>query len=151
MKKVKILQDLAEITRNIRLDFYNFKVSYSEFNYLDITLSKIEYIKNKSKDIQTKIFILKIIELIYKIHYEGSIVKDVVEESETNENLLKKIASRDVDWEFYKQLEHNNHSQGWFHPNIEVMAVESDGTLAVKYDGITTYIHKELHLKLEER
>ncbi|MDJ0619349.1 MAG: T3SS effector HopA1 family protein [Calothrix sp. MO_192.B10] len=151
MTKAKLLQHLAEITRNIKLDFFNFKVSYSNFANLDFPLGQIEHIKKKSDDIQKKIFILQIMDLIYKVHYEGSILKDIVEESETNENILKKIASRDVDWEFYEQLESNNYSKGWFHSGMEVTAVESDGTLAVKYDGVTTYIHKELHLKVEEK
>lgn len=152
MTKTKLLDNLAEITRNIRLDFSNFMVSYSDLgNIVDIPLNKIEYIKNKSQDIQTKIFIVEITKSILNFYYEGSILKDNFEEFETNDNLLKKVASRYIDWEFYEQLENNNHSQGWFHSDMEVTGVESDGNLAVKYDGLTTYIHKELHLKAETK
>ena len=151
MTKTKLLEPLAEITQNITLDFSNFRVSYSDLTPSDITLSQIEYIKKKSEDIQRKIFILQIMDLIDKVHYKGSILKNIVEESETNENLLKKIAAQYIDWEFYEQLESNNYSKGWFHSDMKVMAVESDGTIAVHYDRITSYIQKEVHLKVEER
>ena len=67
MKKTKLLDNLAEITRNIRLDFSNFMVSYSDQgNIIDIPLNKIEYIKKKSQDIQTKIFIVEITKSIFR-------------------------------------------------------------------------------------
>lgn len=151
MTQLKILNNLAEITKNIKLNLSNFQVNYLDFANLDIPLSKIEHIRKKSQDIQTKIFTLQIMDLIDKVHYEGSMQKQSFKESETNENLLKKIASQSVDWQFYEELENNNYSKGWFHTDMKVMAVESDGTMAVYYDGIKSYINKKRHLKAEER
>ncbi|NEQ83607.1 MAG: hypothetical protein F6K26_26460, partial [Moorea sp. SIO2I5] len=65
--------------------------------------------------------------------------------------ILKEIASAEVDWEFYQELEKNNHSKGWFHPDYRVVKQEDDRSFAVKYDGITIHIRPELHLKLEEQ
>ena len=141
MSRVQVLESLQQITNDLTINFSNFDVKHSDFPNLDVPAATLELLKETPQDVQINLFTLKLMELIYEVYYLGTKVKDIPEESETNENLLKKIASQEVDWEFYEQLENNNYSRGWFHPDFQVLTRSSDGYLAVNYDSVTIYVH----------
>jgi len=151
MSRVQVLESLQQITNDLTINFSNFDVKHSDFPNLDVPAATLELLKETPQDVQINLFTLKLMELIYGVYYLGTKVKDIPEESETNENLLKKIASQEVDWQFYEQLENNNYSRGWFHPDFQVLTRSSDGYLAVNYDSVTIYVHQDRHVKIEEK
>ncbi|NEP34871.1 T3SS effector HopA1 family protein [Moorena sp. SIO3B2] len=148
---MQLLQILPNIVSNVRLDYSKLHISHDEFSPIEVPTARIWQLKKMSPEIQHNYFKLKLMELIYRIYYEGSLIKKTSQAIKTNEQLLKQIASAEVDWEFYQELEKNNHSKGWFHSDYRVVKQEDDSSLAVKYDGITIHIRPERYLKLEEQ
>ncbi|NEO77964.1 T3SS effector HopA1 family protein [Moorena sp. SIO4G3] len=148
---MQLLQILPNIVSNVRLDYSKLNISHDEFSPIDVPNARIWQLKKMSPEIQHNYFKLKLMELIYRISYEGSLLQKNSQSIKTNEQLLKQIASAEVDLEFYQQLEKSNHSKGWFHPDYLVVKQEDDRSLAVKYDGITVHIQPERYLKLEEQ
>ncbi|MEH2378645.1 MAG: T3SS effector HopA1 family protein [Nostoc sp.] len=148
---MQLLQTLLEIANKVRLESSNFRISYSGFPPLEVPIATVAQLQKMPQEIQDESLNLLLRNLIYEIHYEGSLVEEVSQRLQTNDQTLKKIASTEVDWEFYEQLERNNKSKGWFHPDYHVLRQEADGSLAVKYDGVTLHIQRNRHLKLEEQ
>ncbi|NEQ83927.1 MAG: hypothetical protein F6K26_28215, partial [Moorea sp. SIO2I5] len=148
---MQLLQILQNIASHVRLDYSTLQISYDDFPSIEVPTAKIWQIQKMSHKIQHNYLKLKLMELIYRIYYEGSLIKKTSQPIQTNEQILKEIASAEVDWEFYQELEKNNHSKGWFHSDYLVVKQEDDSSLAVKYDGITIHIRPERYLKLEEQ
>ncbi|NEO81826.1 T3SS effector HopA1 family protein [Moorena sp. SIO4G3] len=148
---MQLLQILQDIASHVQLDYSTLQISYDDFPPTEVPRARILQIQKMSQEIQNNYFKLKLMELIYRIYYEGSLIKTTSQPIQTNEQILKEIASAEVDWEFYQELEKNNYSKGWFHPDYRVVKQEDDSSLAVKYDSITVHIRPELHLKLEEQ
>ncbi|MBD6619518.1 hypothetical protein FNW02_27750 [Komarekiella sp. 'clone 1'] len=148
---MQLLQILVEIANKIRLESSNFRISYSGFPPLEIPIGTVTHLQKMPQDIQDKSLKLLLTKLIYEIHYEGSLVEEVSQRLQTNDQTLKKIASTEVDWQFYEQLEINNNSKGCFHPDFHVLRQETDGSLAVEYDRVTLHIQRNRHLKLEDQ
>ncbi|MDJ0735409.1 MAG: T3SS effector HopA1 family protein [Nostocaceae cyanobacterium] len=148
---MQLLQILQDIASHVRLDYSTLHLSYDDFPPVEVSTARVVQIQKMSQEIQHDYLNLKLMELIYRIYYEGSFVKQISQPIKTNEQILRQIASAEVDWEFYEQLEKNNHSKGWFHSDYLVLKQEDDNSLAVTYDGITFHIRPEIYLKLEEQ
>ena len=148
MQVLKVLYDIAS---HVRLDYLTLHISHDEFPPVEASPTKVEQLQKMSQEIQCNYLKLRLMELIYRIYYEGSLIKQTSQSIKTNEQILRQIASEEIDWDFYKKLEKNNHSKGWFHSDYLVLKQEDDSSLAVKYDGITVHIRPELHLKLKEQ
>jgi hypothetical protein len=91
--------------------------------------------------------------LIFSIYHNDPLVIETSEilPLKSNEQILLKNISSEVDWEFCQKLHNNNQGKGWWNPKFRILRQEDDGSLAVEKKGITTYIKREYHLRLEEQ
>ncbi|WP_373527203.1 T3SS effector HopA1 family protein [Nostoc sp.] len=145
MQLLKILQHIAS---NLKITASDLHLTYANFPTIEIPTATLAQLQKMPQQIQYKCLNLQMLRLIYSIYCEGSPVTEVSEEFQMNDLILKKIASVEVDWEFYEQLESNNIGKGWFHPDYRVLREEADGSLAVQYDGVIIHIQRNHHLPL---
>lgn len=101
--------------------------------------------KKDLHDVDNVLLKSTLLELIYKIYFDGSHkfsnrIKNGVEQD------LERIDSIGVDWEFYAQLDNCNNSRGWYHPDFLVISSLGDDRLKVKYDGNILTVSKKHHL-----
>ncbi len=87
-----------------------------------------------------------VLKFIYGIYFEGA---GVIEENfavNNNEQILQQIASQEIDWDFYEQIDKNNKGQGWYHPLFHLVSQEADGSLIAEFDSGILQIQRERHL-----
>ena len=145
MQTLQILQDIAS---NFIINSFDFHISHSHFPPVELPTSTVIQLQKMSPEIRYKCLNIQLLNLIHSIYYEGSLHIETGQGDQTNNQILQEIASAEVDWEFYEQLEKNNQGKGWFHPDYRVVREEADGSLAVQYDGATINIQRERHLQL---
>jgi hypothetical protein len=145
---MQILDTLQDIANYIVIKSSEFHISHSSFPSVELPDSTVVQLQKMSAEIQYKCLNIQLLNLIYSIYYEGSLLSEVSQGSQKNNQILQKIAAAEIDWEFYEQLEKNNQGKGWFHPDYLVVREETDGSLAVQYDGATINIQRNRHLQL---
>jgi hypothetical protein len=148
---MQLVQTLQDIASYVQIESSKFRINHSDFPPIEIPMATVAQVKKMSQEVQDKCLNLQVLELIYHLYYEGSLVREASQGVKTNDQILQKVASVGVDWEFYEQLDRNNQSKGWFHPNFRVLRQEADGSLAVEYDRVTVHIQRDRHLQLAEQ
>lgn len=143
MESKHILQD---IICHIEIDLSAFCIRHSLFSPVEISPTSVGQLKKMSQKLQYEYINSKLFEFIYSIYFEGSGVIEENIEPNNNQQILQKIASREIDWEFYEQLESHNKGQGWYHSSFRLAREESDGSLMAEFDNGILQIQRELHL-----
>lgn len=139
---------LQDIACNIKIKFSEFRISHSNFPPVETPDATVAQLQKLPKEIQHEFLNSQLFEFLYRIYFEGSCAIKVRPEIQTNEQILQKIASTEIDWEFYEQLDRNNKGKGWFHPSFHILRQEADGSLAAEFDNGILHIQRERHLPL---
>ena len=145
MQLPQILQDIAG---NIQIDFSKFRISYYNFNPIVTPNATVGQLQKMSQYIQYNYLKSKLLEFLYSIYFEGSRVIEETPVIKTNDQILQEIFSKEIDWNFYEQLDINNQGQGWFHPSFHIIRQETDGSLIAEFDNGILRIQREGHLPL---
>jgi len=148
---MQLLQTLQDIANHVQIESSNFHISHSHFLPIEIPTVTVAQLQKMSQEVQYKRLNLQLLELLYRIYYDGSLVREANQVVKTDDQISQNTASIEVDWEFYEQLDRNNKGKGWFHPDFRILRQEADGSLAVQYDGLTLHIRRDCHLQLAEQ
>jgi hypothetical protein len=145
---VQLPQTLQDIACNIKIEFSEFRISYSNLPPVETPDLAVAQLQQLHKEIQYEFLKSQLFEFLYNIYFKGYYAIEVSPEIQMNEQILQKIASREIHWEFYEQLDRNNKGKGWFHPSFHILRQEADGSLAAEFDNGILHIQRERHLPL---
>lgn len=143
---MQLRQTLQDIVCNIEIEESKFRIRHYHFPPIEIDHNNMVQLRKLPQKIQYEYINSKLLEFIYGIYFEGSGVTEENFETNNNEQVLKKIASKGIDWEFYEELEKNNKGQGWYHPSFHILRQEVDGSLIAEFDNGILQILRERHL-----
>lgn len=143
---MQLIKILKHISSNLRIDADYFQINYDNFLGEELTPDTLKQIQKLSPEFQYQYLSSQLLDLLFSIYYTGSRKKQGKKELDTNEVILERIASQGVDWEFYEKLEKSNTGTGWLHPDYEVIRAETDGSLAIYYDGVTIHVDPNKHI-----
>lgn len=141
-------EDIQNIACNIQIESSEFRISHSHFPAIETPAAAVAQLQKMSQEIQYEYLKSQLLKFIYTIFFEGSRVIEVNTGIKTNEQILQKISSTEVDWEFYEQLDSNNKGKSWLHPSFRILRQEADGSLAAEFDNGILHIQRERHLPL---
>ncbi len=141
-------ETLYDIAGNIQIESSKFCISHSHYPSIVTPAATVVQLQKMPQSIQYKYLNSQLLKFIYSIYFEGSLTTEVSPGIKTNEQILQEIDSREIDWEFYEQLDRNNHGRGWFHPGYRIIRQEADGSLAAEFDGMILHIQRSRHLPL---
>lgn len=144
-------ETLHDIAGNIQIEFSQLCISHSHYPPIETPAATVAQLQKMPQSIQYKYLNSQLLKFIYSIYFEGSRTTEVSPGIKTNAQILQEIDSREIDWEFYEQLNRNNHGRGFFHPGYRIIRQEADGSLAAEFDGKILHIHRERHLPLSLR
>ncbi|MEA5582214.1 T3SS effector HopA1 family protein [Nodularia harveyana UHCC-0300] len=148
--KNTLLTSLLDIASNIEIKS-NFCIYHPHYQPFSLPSKVAERFQQNSADLRHKYLNLLLRNFLYGIYYNGSLQRTLAVNITTANCLrhqnLEPNSSLDVDWEFYEQLQINNHGQGYFDPSWQVLTLEPDGSMAVTKGGLTLYIEPDCHLK----
>lgn len=139
---------LQDIACNIQIEFSEFRIIHSQFLPLETPSNAVVQLKKMPQKIQYEYLRSQLINFLYSIYFEGSRVIEVSPRIKTNEQILQKISSTAVDWEFYEQLDRNNKGKSWLHPSFRILSEEADGSLIAEFDNGILHIQRDRHLPL---
>ena len=139
---------LEDIVNNIKIDSSRFCISNSHSFFKKYTALTVSKLQKLPQLFRFNCLFSELLEFLYKIYFEGLNRFEDNQEFETNEEILKKIASTEIDWEFYEKLDSNNKGKGWFHPSFHIIGEEGDGSLVAEFDQMFLHIQRERHLPL---
>lgn len=142
-KITKILQDIVE---NTRINSDIFKINYGQLSCVLLDSSNILQLNRLSIENRLNYLNLRLSKLLYQIYFKGLCIDNSRKQTETNEQILKRIASKSIDWNFYEQLDRNNKGDFWFHPSYHIVKQENDGSLIAEFDNSFLKIDRECHL-----
>ncbi|MBD1938763.1 T3SS effector HopA1 family protein [Microcoleus sp. FACHB-68] len=141
-------ETLHDIADNIQIESSEFRISHSYYLPIETPAATVAQLQKMPREIQDKYLNSELLKFIHSIYFEGSRIREVSPGIKTNEQIIQEIDSREIDWEFYEQLDKNNKGRGWFHPGYRIIRQEVDGSLAVEFDGVMLHIQRERHLPL---
>ncbi|HIK06538.1 MAG TPA: hypothetical protein IGS40_17770 [Trichormus sp. M33_DOE_039] len=145
-----MLNSLKDIAANIHIE-PNFCIYHPNYQPFALPTKVADRFQQNSPDLQHKYLNLLLRNFIYGVYYNGVLQSSLaVDSSNTNYQVPHNLATNSIvgiDWEFYEQLQANNHGRGYFDPSWEVLRKEPDGSLAVTKNGLTLYIEPDCHLK----
>ncbi|AUT02551.1 hypothetical protein CLI64_20360 [Nostoc sp. CENA543] len=145
-----MLNSLRDIAANIHIE-PNFCIYHPNYQPFALPTKVADRFQQNSPDLQYKYLNLLLRNFLYGIYYNGALQNSLaVDGSNNNYQVPHNLATNsvvDIDWEFYEQLQANNHGKGYFDPSWEVLRKEPDGSMAVAKDGLTLYIEPDCHLK----
>lgn len=141
---------LLDIASNIEIKS-NFAIYHPKYKPYGLPGKVADRFKHNSLELQHKYLNLLMRNFLYGIYYNGSLQSTLAVNIKTANCLryqhLETNSIGDVDWEFYKQLDNNNHGKGYFDPHWQVLTLEPDGTMAVSKGGLTVYVEPDCHLQ----
>ncbi|MDF5727097.1 MAG: T3SS effector HopA1 family protein, partial [Rhizonema sp. PD38] len=129
-----------------QIEFSQLCISHSHYPPIETPAATVAQLQKMPQEIQYKYLNSQLSKFIYSIYFEGSLTTKVSPGIKTNEQILQEIDSREIDWEFYEQLDKNNQGRGFFHPGYRIIRQEADGSLAAKFDSMTLHIQRQRHL-----
>lgn len=145
-----MLDSLIEIATNIQIE-PNFRIYHPHYQPFALPNTVADRFGRNSPALQHKYLNLLLRNFIYGIYYNGVLQSSLsVENSHDSYQVPQNLANNsvvDIDWDFYQQLQANNHGKGYFDANWQVLRKEPDGSMAVSKDGLTLYIEPDCHLK----
>ncbi|MDJ0734773.1 MAG: T3SS effector HopA1 family protein [Nostocaceae cyanobacterium] len=144
---MELRQTLQDIVCNIEIDSSEFRISHSHFSPIETPAATVAQLQKMPQETQYEYINSKLLEFIYSIYFEGSRVTKESSIIQTNEQILQNIAAKEIDWEFYEQLENNNKGQGWYHPSFHILRQETNGSIIAEFDNGILQIKRE-HLPL---
>ncbi|MEG4939767.1 T3SS effector HopA1 family protein [Microcoleus sp. F4-D5] len=139
-------ETLHDIASNIQIESSEFRISHSHYPAIETPAATVAQLQKMPQASQDKYLNSQLLEFIHSIYFEGSRIREVSPGIKTNEQILQEIDSREIDWEFYEQLDRNNHGKGFFHPGHRIVKQEADGSLAAEFDGVVLHIQRARHL-----
>ncbi|MFH7028844.1 MAG: T3SS effector HopA1 family protein [Heteroscytonema crispum UTEX LB 1556] len=144
----QMLTSLEEIASNIQIS-PNFCINHPEYQPFALPSTVAGRFKQNSPALQNKYFTLLLRNFLYGIYYNGALQRILAVNTDAAEllphqNLENSILG--IDWQFYEQLDANNHGTGYFDPFWQVLRQEPDGSLVVTKGGLTLYIESDRHL-----
>jgi hypothetical protein len=136
------LKELENIANDINVSSTAIRLRRQESN-LEIIDQDVS--GQDSCDLNNAILRSKLLNLIYKVYFDGSYKSS----NGINKNIrqdLERIDGTGVDWGFYGQLDKCNERKVWYHPNFLVASGSGGDQLRVKYDGNTLTVSRKHHL-----
>ncbi|BAY10900.1 T3SS effector HopA1 family protein [Calothrix sp. NIES-2098] len=137
---------LKDITTNIKIDPLKFCISHSYLSYRETSATTLEQLQKLPLEVQFSYFNSQLLDFLYQTYFKGLQIVEYAQFYKTNEQILEKIASQEIDWEFYEKLDKNNQGKGWFHPAFHLIREEADGSLAAEFDDVIINIQRKTHL-----
>lgn len=144
-----MLDSLMDITTNIQIEA-NFCIYHPSYQPFALPAKVADRFQHNSVALQNKYLALLLRNFLYGIYYNGVLQNNLATNNYAHDSTPQNLATNitvDIDWEFYTQLQANNHGRGYFDPNWQVLRKEPDGSMAVTKDGLTLYIEPDCHLK----
>ena len=148
---MQLSNKLQDIISNIKIYSSSFSISHDSINYINNSIEIVKEIQKMPPEIQFQYLNTQLSELLYRKYFDGSNHIEKKPEIKTNTQLLKEIASCEIDWEFYEQLELNNQGRGFFHPSFHMMKQELDGSVAAYFDQFILHVQPEIHLPVAQK
>lgn len=148
---MSLLQIFQELASQIQIRSSNFSVSNPKCQEQKIPVDTLVQLKKLSQSVQDEYFVSLLQKTIFGIYFSGGLLQKKSQTAHINYEFEPKDTASEVDWEFYEKLHYNNHGKGSWNPYFRVEKYEADGSIAVKKKGITAYINREHHLRLEEQ
>jgi hypothetical protein len=144
-----ILNSLVDIATNIQIK-PNFCINHPSYQPFALPPKVADRFQHNSVALQNKYLALLLRNFLYGIYYNGVLQNDSTSEDYANYSVPQNLATNSIvgiDWEFYEQLQANNHGRGYFDPSWQVLRKEPDGSMAVTKGDLTLYIEPNCHLK----
>lgn len=147
----KLREILTDIVKNVELK-PNFSILHPDYQPFELPAESVTRFKNLPEPIKNKYFSLQLQSFLYGIYYNGSMRKSLALDKQTNNRSidLENNTFLGVDLQFYYQLDHNNHGQGYFDSGWLVIKEEDDGLIVTKGD-LKLYIDPDKYLKVSEK
>lgn len=144
---------LYDIVSNVQLEA-NFCVSHPNYQSLDLPAERVSRLQQLPLNLQHKYLSLQLRNFIHSIYFKGDAVP-----SRTSPNLPSSLLESSAKSsplieqrrKLYWHLHANNCGTGYFDPGWLILKQESDGRLAVQKRNLTLHLHRDRHLKLDER
>jgi hypothetical protein len=146
MPFLSTLEALYDIADNIRIESSKFRIGHSHYPPIETPAATVAQLQKMPQNVQYEYLNSQLLKLIHSIYFEGSRMVGVNSGIKTNKQILQEIDSREIDQEFYRQLNQNNCGKGFFHPGYHLARQEADGRFAAEFDGMTLHIQRERHL-----
>ena len=139
----QLLDSLFDIASNIQIES-NFCIIHPNYQAFALPKKVADRFQQNLPVLQRKYLTLLLRNFIYGIYYNGSL-KNILALNAEPANLLphQTLENNYIfgnDWEFYGQLDANNHGVGYLDFGWEVLRQEPDGTLVVIKDGLTLHL-----------
>ncbi|MEA5626812.1 T3SS effector HopA1 family protein [Nostoc sp. UHCC 0251] len=147
----RVLDSLQDIANHVQIQS-NFCISHPAYKPFEISTEVVTRFQRIPSDLQNKYLSLQLQSFLYGIYYNGSMQAALAEDASLalHQN-LENNTFLGVDLEFYDRLHKSNTGEGYFDPGWQVLRQESDGSLAVRKDGLTLHIERDRHLKPTEQ
>lgn len=144
-----LLNSLMDIATNIQIK-PNFCINHPSYQPFALPTKVADRFQHNSVALQNKYLGLLLRNFLYGIYYNGVLQNNLTPNNYANYSVPQNLATNSVvgiDWEFYEQLQANNHGRGYFDPSWQVLRKEPDGSMAVTKGDLTLYIEPDCHLK----
>ncbi|NJR15981.1 MAG: hypothetical protein HC785_09840 [Calothrix sp. CSU_2_0] len=148
----RLLDVLEDIVNNIEIHS-DFSIRHRNYKPSELAPETIDRFQKLPDAMQEKYLSLQLQNFLYGIYYNGAMrSKMAIEETQNNLPLdLENSTALGVDLAFYDQLHDRNFGNGYFQPGWLILKEESDGSLAVRRNGLRLHICREKHLQVSER
>ena len=140
---------LKDIVEQIKIQS-NFSISHPNYPTIEFPSEIVIRWQQLPSILQNKCLSMLLQDFLYGVYYNGifkSISSTPEEDTEeTTPQSLENNTFLGLDLVFLERLLSKNHSQGYFDPDWLVLKEEQDRSLAVRKDGLTLHIDRDLHL-----
>ena len=140
---------LKDIVEQVQIQS-NFSISHPNYKPLELDPQTVIRFQQLPSILQNKCLSMLLQGYLFGVYYNGILepISPTLEEDtgEQTPQCLENNTLRGVDLVFYEGLHSNNHSQGYFDPDWLILKEEKDHSLAVRKDGLTLHIDRDLHL-----
>lgn len=137
----ELANSLENIVDNIEINEI-FSFHHQDYSSGEIMPEMVVNLQKLPLDFQKKYWASRLSNYLADIYFHGCLAQINLKTKESSLPLANN-SIKGVDHEFYKQLETNNHSQGYFDPGWLVIREENDGSLAVKKNELTFHIKRD--------
>jgi hypothetical protein len=139
---------LENITNYLEIESF-YSIKHPEHKLIELPESVIARLKNLSLDIQNKHLSIQLRNFLYSAYYNGSWDNSLTADSSIDD--LSNNSLFGVDLGFYEKLHTHNKGTGYWSQNWLVVNEEKDGYLAVRKNGLTLHIERDLYLSVLDK
>ncbi|MBD2666163.1 hypothetical protein B6N60_02210 [Richelia sinica FACHB-800] len=134
---------LYDIVNKLEI-FSHHCIKHPDYKPIELPESLVSRFQTLPLEIQHQHLGLQLRNFLYSAYYNGAWKPGI--ETDPEEKTLVNNSLFGIDIEFYDRLHTSNKSEGYWSHDWLVTKEETDGTLAVKRNGLTLHIERDLYL-----